>query len=256
MPGSPGPVGDLAWGGLEAMLEAVKLPSVPPLPSDWPFVPEPRGEAIRDGSTGALPGLGEGWRRFGRLDFEGLSPDSEPLGGRFGRGGLRRAGELILRPYRRGGFVRHFNGHRYGSPERFARELQVHEALWQAGFPTTEPLGYAWRPAPGWGVEGVFLSRFAPGLPWPRDWSRSGEVLAALLPAIRALCAWGLWAPDLNATNVHLPDAGGMLLLDWDRAAWTAPEGLGERYRRRLLRSLEKLGAPAELLASLQNAAW
>ena len=68
---------------------------------------------------------------------------------------------------------------------------------------------------------------------------------------LQALCAWGLFAPDLNATNFHLRPDGQVLALDWDRAHW--PSGasgalLLERYRRRLDRSLRKLGAPPEIV--------
>lgn len=247
---------DLAFRPSGAMLEGVHKPEPPPLPLDWPFAPRSGARPLQDLGPGSLPGLGEGWHRMGLAEVESLGLESEPLSGRFGRGGVRRSGDIVLRPYRRGGLVRHFNGRRYAGPDRFAQELRVHEALWRAGFPTPEPLGYAWRAAPGWGVEGVFLTRFVAGQPWPRDWSRSPAVLAAMGPALGALCAWGLWSPDLNATNVHLGEDGRVLFLDWDRAAWGVGEGLGERYRERLERSLVKLGAPSSVRTGLAETAW
>lgn len=239
-----------------AMLEGVNAAPIPPLPDAWPFKVRCGASVAQELGPGGLPGLGDGWLRFGGEVLATLSGDSEVLSGRFGRGGLRRAGEAILRPYRRGGLVRHFNARRYLSPARFAQEFRVHEALWRSGFPTPEPLGYAWRPLPAWGVEGVFITRHAAGQPWPRDWSRSAEVMAALGSALGALCAWGLWTPDLNATNVHLLDQGGVLLLDWDRADWGDATRLEERYRARLNRSLEKLQAPKEVLRELAAMAW
>lgn len=168
----------------------------------------------------------------------------------FGRGGVRRWGEVVVRPYRRGGLLRHVNERLYVSATRFAQEFVVHRVLWQAGFPTVEPVGYAWKRR-AWGVEGCYFTRYAPIEPWPRHWETPG-VTQALKAQIQALCDWGLHAPDLNATNVMLGPEG-VLLLDWDRAEWTTGE-LFSRYRARLLRSLEKLGAPNALRQEVE--AW
>lgn len=160
----------------------------------------------------------------------------------FGRGGIRRLGEVVVRPYRRGGLVAKVIAATYLSPDRFREELGVHRALWEAGFPTVEPLGLAWRKR-GLGVEGLYFTRFTENRPWPSDWSSS--VLPDLEQALVALDAWGLFAPDLNATNVLHGDTG-VTLLDWDRAAWTEGDLL-PRYHARLARSLAKLGAPESL---------
>jgi len=178
--------------------------------------------------------------------------EETPMGGAFGRGGIRRHGEVVLRPYRRGGLVRFMNKGIYPSPARFAAEFAVHQALWQSGFPTVEPLGYGWRRR-YWGYEGVFLTRFAACEPWPRRWHKNLEVIPNLKCLLEALCDWGLHAPDLNATNVMVLDGGDVLLLDWDRATWDPTVRL-IRYQSRLLRSLAKLGAPRELIAEID--AW
>jgi hypothetical protein len=168
--------------------------------------------------------------------------------GAFGRGGIIRVGGMVLRPYRRGGFLRHVNERIYRTHLRFAAEHAVHRGLWEAGFPTVEPLGYAWRPC-GFGVEGVLITRLAEGEPWPRRWDLSAERMPDIRRAIDSLCEWGLWSPDLNATNVMLPPQGGALFLDWDRARFEPPSSnLWPRYRARLERSLTKLGAPPGVL--------
>ena len=195
-----------------------------------------------------LPGLGGGWTLVVAPDLE-LEGSGEALAGAFGRGGVRRLGSVVLRPYRRGGLVRHLNARIYLSPARFIREFQVHRALWLAGFPTVEPLGYALRRR-GWGVEGVYLTRHEACEPWPRRWDAPVEPLR---PLLESLCAWGLYAPDLNATNVMVAPEGGLLILDWDRAAWRSGD-LFPRYQARLLRSLEKLGAPGALIRAVR--AW
>jgi 3-deoxy-D-manno-octulosonic acid kinase len=192
-----------------------------------------------------LPGLGGGWRV---CTPGGLVPEGEPatLEGAFGRGGVFRVGTWVLRPYRRGGLLRHFNERTYRSHLRFAAEYAVHRGLWDAGFPTVEPCGYAWRPV-RFGVEGVLITRLAEGEAWPSNWQTGLDRAEEVRQVLQSLCDWGLWAPDLNATNFLFPSQGGVLMLDWDRAQFQ-PESanLWSRYRARLERSLRKLGAPLE----------
>lgn len=174
-----------------------------------------------------------------------------PLGGAFGRGGVARLGEVVIRPYRRGGLVRWVNERTYPSPRRFQAELAVHRALWDAGLPTVPPVGCAWR-RKGWGCEGAFLTTWVEGQPWPRDWQGAPwEVVAGLM---EALASWGCWIPDFNATNVHVGADGVVRMLDFDRGCWGEQGDLLDRYRGRMLRSLEKLGAPQELL--VQAVGW
>jgi len=224
----------------------------PPLPPRWPYPPRPAVYAPLCQQRVALPGLPGLWHLEAVLGLDrslpatGLGPEA------FGRGGVLRAGTVVLRPYRRGGLMRHLNASRYAGPGRFRREFQVHRALWLAGAPTVEPLGWAWRRRL-WGCEGVFITRLADAVPWPRAWDSAG-LPAQLDTLLAALCAWGLYAPDLNATNVLVAPGGGLLTLDWDRAAWVpglSADTLMARYRRRLGRSLAKLGAPAALRAGL-----
>lgn len=176
----------------------------------------------------------------------------EPMTNAFGRGGIQRMGEVVIRPYRRGGWVRHVNERLYGSPDRFAREFAVHQSLWSSGFPTVEPVGYGFRRL-HWGVEGVFLTRFAEARPWPTCWDESERVIPQLRTLLNSLAAWGLHAPDLNATNILLTTDGSVLALDWDRADWTTGRELQQPYRERLLRSLCKLNAPEEVIRAFST---
>ncbi|HXC17299.1 MAG TPA: lipopolysaccharide kinase InaA family protein [Holophagaceae bacterium] len=219
---------------------------IPSLPEDWPYQPRTVLPALEIREGVDIPGCGGGWTLEGcGLDLRGQSGAMKDT---FGRGGVRRLGDAVLRPYRRGGWMAKVNGRVYASASRFRRELGVHRALWEAGFPTMEPLGLAWRRT-GLGVEGLYFTRFTEAKPWPSDWS--APLMSELVKAIHALSAWGLYAPDLNATNV-MWGAGGPVLLDWDRAAWTGGSLL-PRYHARLMRSLAKLGAPVELRAALDQ---
>ncbi len=217
-----------------------------PLPAAWPYTQRQPLPPLGCREHQRLPGLGGHWRVCSP-NGEVPGGSAEPLGGAGGRGGILRAGDIVLRPYLRGGWVRFLNERTYASPLRFAAEFAVHRALWEAGFPTVEPLGYAWRRR-RLGVEGVFLTHLAQGEPWPRHWNAQSERLALVDQALDALCAWGLWAPDLNATNILMTPSGGILMLDWDRARFQPNQNLRSRYEARLLRSLKKLGAPESLL--------
>jgi hypothetical protein len=229
---------------------------LPPLPEHWPF--ETRGAHSEQHfiDDAELPGFLGTWRivsaseRFGFPDLK----ETKKLDGLFGRGGLVQVGDYILRPYRRGGWVRRFNKNTYLTVDRFKSEYDVHAALWYAGFPTVEPLGYAYRRS-SWGVEGVFITRRVDSLPWPKVWENgdSENQAAQIVQLIKALAAWGLWAPDLNATNFIAAPNGQILALDWDRANWTQKRGLAKSYWARLERSMYKHNAPVALIELLRN---
>ncbi len=220
----------------------------PPLPSNWPFGPRQASPPWERRAAVDLGGLGADWILVVPPDL--VIPDREdPLAGAFGRGGVQRRGELVLRPYRRGGLLRWLVHSTYASPRRFEREGLVHRALWEAGFPTTRPLGYGFRRR-GVGFEGVYFSAFLEGPSWPSDWPAGEAQLARLGQALRALAQWRLWAPDLNATNV-LVTQGGISLLDWDRSAFVPDRDLLPLYRKRLVRSLQKLAAPVHLIGAV-----
>ena len=218
-------------------------PGSPPLPSTWPFTPRAPLPGATVTLDAVLPGLEGPWTLTGQPGLEALEAPSA-LSGAFGRGGVFRCGDVVLRPYRRGGLVRFLNERTYAGPARFQAEYQVHRALWEAGLPTVEPLGWAWRRR-AWGCEGVYLTRFEAGQPWPRAWDRAALPQVGLL--LGALSAWGLWAPDLNATNFIVRPDGQVLALDWDRALWAPGVPLLARYQRRLAQSMRKLEAPQDL---------
>ncbi len=220
----------------------------PPLPIHWPYAPRPLSGLAQKGPL-EVPGFGSGWW-FEGVD-EPLDGIPEPLTGAFGRGGVTALGDRVIRPYRRGGWLRHVVRTVYATSHRFRDELFVHRALWGAGFPTVEPLGCAWRRR-GLGVEGLYLTRRTAGQAWPRAWEIPG-VMEALETALRSLVAWGVWSPDLNTTNVLVQTDGSIVLLDWDRARWVASSELLARYRARLLRSLEKQKAPLTLIQQVQG---
>ena len=223
------------------------------LPSGWPYALRQAGGELGEQQGHAIPGLGGGWTL--RL-VPGFTLDGavEAMPEAFGRGGVFRLGDAVLRPYRRGGMVRHVNRSTYAGANRFQAEFEVHAWLYQQGFPTVQPLGYGFR-RHGLGYQGLLLSRWLQATPWPATWHHGVSFLEALGTAIKALEAVGCWAPDLNATNVLVTPEGRPILLDWDRASFgrsgDVNGGLVLRYRERLLRSLQKMQAPSDVVLGL-----
>ncbi len=201
-----------------------------------------------------LGDLGAKWTRIGPADLD-LSIEAAALDDAFGRGGVHRRGQVVLRPYRRGGAMRSVNERTYLNSGRFQEEADVHRALWEKGFPTVEPLGFAFRPY-SWGVEGIYFTRYVKALPWANAFGRTAELLPQLARLIDSLSDWGLLAPDLNATNFMIDEQASLLALDWDRAGWSKPgKAVRDAYLRRLDRSLYRLNAPMEIRAMVQNLA-
>ncbi|MDR0498585.1 MAG: hypothetical protein LBH03_02475 [Holophagales bacterium] len=225
----------------------------PQLPELWPFETRCIQREQHPIDNAVLLGFSGDWRVIGTIDSYD-SPETKRLDGLFGRGGLIQVGDLILRPYRRGGWVRYLNKNIYLTAGRFKAEYDVHTALWDAGLPTVEPLGYAYRRR-SWGVEGVFITRRADSIPWPKMWGNvdCDSQAAQIAQLIKSLSIWGLWAPDLNATNFIVTPNGQILALDWDKASWTPKSDLLKNYWERLERSMCKLNAPAALIDLLRN---
>ena len=203
--------------------------------------------------SASLPGFTGSWCIFSTSQISDLH-DFQNLDGVHGRGGLIQAGNFILRPYRRGGFARHFNKSTYMCYSRFKREYEIHSALWEAGFPTVEPVGYAYK-RHFWGVEGVYITKLASALPWPNTWDNntSSEQIKQIVTLITSLSEWGLWSPDMNATNILIDISGQILALDWDKAKWSRKDLLKQKYWQRLKRSMFKLNASKNLVNSLQQ---
>lgn len=222
------------------------LPRIPALPNQWPYVPKKFDAELHTSSPHSIPLQGGGWTLCLRAGIS-ISGVEETLPDAHGRGGVFRLGDTVLRPYRRGGLVRHVNQSTYGSTARFRTEFEMHAWLFAQGFPTVEPLGYGFR-RKGLGYQGLYLTRWSEARPWPKDWTQNPAFLDRLRAAIAALTSVGCWAPDLNATNVLVTSTQSPLLLDWDRAAFLPEEALLGRYQQRLARSLQKLQAPIELL--------
>jgi hypothetical protein len=183
-----------------------------------------------------------------------LPPARALLGGRGGVGAFQLRPELtvVLRPYLRGGLVRHLTRTRYvGLRPRPWRELRASAALRAADVPTPEVLGAAvWWTVPGC-YRGALATREVPGainlwhyLQMAAPGER-GAACAAAAAVTRRMHDAGAVHPDLNLQNylVRRTAAGfDAWIVDLDRVHFRR---VTPRLRRaafaRICRSIRKL---------------
>lgn len=172
----------------------------------------------------------------------------------------RSFGDVVVRPFRRGGWISRFVERRYILGARAFKELEVTEGLRRDGAPVPEVLAAVQeriRPGPGYAAC-IVTRRINGTVP-------AAEALARVSPgelqvlmedigrAIRRCHQAGGWHADLNAWNLLVPSARPDLtvtVIDWDRGR-LMPRGVPERARRgnlsRLARSLRKLDLAAAI---------
>ncbi len=199
-------------------------------------------------------------------------------GGRIPHPVFRVDGELwILKSYRRGGWLAHWNRDLYLGGERFFRELRVCVHALRAGVPTvpllaliirrnTFGLTRAWSISPF--VENAATLATLLGAPEgaaaaDSDGSGPPEDAAAFYTAfrrageaVRRMHGCGIDHRDLNLNNLLFDAAGGrVLVLDWDRARLLNGPG-AEAFRNllRLFRSGLKLRPDSRRLGAALRA--
>jgi tRNA A-37 threonylcarbamoyl transferase component Bud32 len=174
----------------------------------------------------------------------------------------RSFGDLVVRPYRRGGWIRHVVRKRYFIGSRPFRELNVTECLRMAGAPVPEVVAAVHRRARhGPGYEACIVTRRIAGTVPAAETlhrSRAGEIrliMEEIGRSIRVCHDVGGWHADLNAWNILVPESRPelpVILIDWDRGRLVTG-GVKQRSRRanlaRLHRSLRKLGLHSALEA-------
>ena len=166
-----------------------------------------------------------------------------------GRGGARivPAHDVVVRPYRSGGLpARLLHDTYFGWNPRPFRELCVTATLQTRGAPVVEVYGAAveW-PLPGC-YRGWLATRYMEGARTLWEWASTpppvkerAQVLRDVGTAIRRLHECGARHPDLNANNILICPAAGVLLIDFDRARLVG--GAHSADLDRLWRSLRKL---------------
>lgn len=232
------------------------------LTADWTF--------LRDGGVTALVrrDFTDRFRRLGLIEAADrppseLAPGARPFRPDGGRGALAvlpagPEGEVVVRPYRRGGLAARFLDRRYLFGDRAFDEVLVTERLGRRGVPTVRTLaGVQSAARPGYRAA-LVTRRVAGADPAPdllagRHGERLRSVLSRMGRSTGRLHGAGGVHVDLNAHNFLLPRSGGdAVLLDFDRARILGRDPLGffaGQNVRRLRRHLDKLGLDAALEA-------
>lgn len=207
----------------------------------------------------------EYFRRYELSEAADRPPDAPGVSrseGGAGRGAVYhlpvgKLGQAVLRPYRRGGLVRHLVERRYLLGDRAFDELTLTERLRREELPVPEPLAAVQRRcSPGY--RAALITRRIPGVrPLPsllEDGSRDPEgLLAAAGRTVGRLHREGVWHADLNAFNcLAVPTGGTVHVVDFDRGRSFEDEVPGffaRMNRKRLRESLEDLGLEAAVEA-------
>ena len=159
--------------------------------------------------------------------------------------------QLVLRHYRRGGFIARISRDRYlwRSPEqtRSFHEWRLLYGLRRAGLPVPAPLAASYQRTGRTYVADLLLERLL-GVRSLAEAVRAGPVSLAtwvnIGRVLRRFHASGVYHADLNAHNVLLGAGDEVWLIDFDRGALRSPGWWCDSNLVRLLRSLEKLTAP------------
>lgn len=161
------------------------------------------------------------------------------------------AGPLLVRPYRKGGLLRHLRGQLFRGSWRPLSELVLHRRLEAAGVPVLQAVGcVVLRSLLGW--RGFLLTREVEGALDLQAWlygdaapgdTPPARVLRRAGRAVRRLHDAGVSHLDLHPKNLLLTPGGEVLVIDLDRARiFPGPLPEGERLANlvRLARAIEK----------------
>ncbi len=196
----------------------------------------------------------EYWRARGMLEAVSAGRGSAW----FVRGSAGLVGDaeqgMVLRHYRRGGFIARFNRDTYlwsgESRVRAFAEWRLLEQLVERGLPVPKPIAAGYRRS-GCGYRCDLLTQRIPG----------GRALSAALKdrelgeggwgaigaVVKRLHVAGVDHADLNAHNILLDRHGAVSIIDFDRGRLREPGLWAARNLERLHRSLRKIsgGLPA-----------
>jgi 3-deoxy-D-manno-octulosonic acid kinase len=163
---------------------------------------------------------------------------------------------LVLRQYRRGGFVARFSNSRYlwqgGSRTRSFSEWHLLYLMRHAALPVPTPVAACYRRRSSYTYTAAILTELIPGVT-----SLAARLSAGPVPfmmwveigrALRRFHSEGVFHADLNAHNVLMNEGPEVWLVDFDRGALRKPGLWCDGNLVRLRRSIDKIAdtLPAE----------
>jgi len=226
------------------------------------------GEFIALEALGSSLVVRRGYEPFAELlTPEGLSAPDLPIEG-YTSGGraahpvvlLPNGERILLREYRRGGFIRHFNRRRYFFGHRAFEELRATAHAAAAGVQVPRVIAAAERHS-GLGYTATLATLWIDGVTEAAEWLKAAsararaEILRVAGRQISTMHNAGIAHPDLNLRNILIREKGevadevSVYLIDFDRSVITPHPVVSARRARDLLRlgrSARKLGLPLE----------
>lgn len=164
---------------------------------------------------------------------------------------LEGVGPVAIKHYARGGQMRRVNRATYCNwpRPRSEKEFRWLEAVRRIGVTAPRPIAFATRGrifGRCWLVTAAIDSPQSL-IQLPAD-GRQPTVYRQVATQIRALIDHGIWHRDLHPGNVLVDPAGGVHIIDFDKARYLADRRrLYRRYTRRWQRAIVKHGLPPAL---------
>ena len=169
-------------------------------------------------------------------------------------------GPLAVKPFARGGMIRHLNRNRYihWPHSRSEREFRWLETVRRIGIAAPEPVAFAIRGRVS-GQCWLIMKALAEhcSLIQAAQYGRLDDGLRIqVADQIRILMTHGIWHRDLHPGNVLVDRKNDPHIIDFDKACYTYNRRrLKKRYRQRWERAIVKHGLPAELAPIMTLAA-
>lgn len=169
-------------------------------------------------------------------------------------------GSIVVKHYRRGGWLGHLNRRHYLKlgKNRARREFELLHMAAKAGINVPPAVAYAYCGRAfyqAWLITREIQQPLALVRLSQEDEERTGAVMKSVGDQISLLIENGIWHVDLHPGNVVVDTAGKVYLLDFDKGKIHSgnKQRLKARYLARWQRAVEKHKLPKILTALLQD---
>ncbi len=183
-------------------------------------------------------------------------PTKAALGGRTAvyEGRIEGIGPVVVKPYRRGGFMRHLTKRHYlkFGPTRCQQEFELLQTVRQLGVSTPEPVAFAYC-----GRLCYLCWLITRGIPQPKslvqlantDVASAKRVMPAVLKQISKLIEHRILHIDLHPGNIIVDKDDRVFIIDFDRGRIFNGDRnkLRKHYLQRWQRAVDKHGLPVML---------
>lgn len=188
-----------------------------------------------------------------RLCLQPSGPANTALGGRtvvFG-GRIEGIGPVVVKPYRRGGFMRHLTKRYYlkFGPTRCQQEFELLQTARKLGINAPEPVAFAYCGRlyyTGWLITRSILQPESLVQLANTDGAAAQRVMPSVIEQVSKLIEHRILHADLHPGNVIVDKDGRAFIIDFDkgRIFTGSRDKLRELYLQRWQRAVSKYGLP------------